>query len=508
VGQNQVVQLGWAAVPGAASYRILRNDIACDYASTIVATVSAPGTAHVDTGLPNDFPLYYRVQAVGTNAACESPVSGCVQATPQIVGPYAVSGAPQLLLDACVGGGAGGNGQWDTGETVRLSLPLTNIGSQTLTNLQAAISTGTPGVEILDGTAAYPDIPPGGTAGALSPYFTLKLTSGIACGTVIPFDVQMTATGGSWTGFFSQRMGGTASATPLNESFSSGIPPTWTVVNGGFGGGPAATWTTANPGGRTFTAPLTAPVAIVDSNFAGLSSSQDEQLITPAMNLAASTQVTLRFDHYFRWLEGNNNERADVDVRSSATQNGWVNVLRFTGADVQEDRSINISAEAAGATNVQVRFRYWLGSNEWWWEVDNVRMDATKPVCTGIACQASPLPKPVAGLQASRAAADGSAIDVTWTVAGCSSPQHEILFGSLSGLSTYAVDGSVCGIGNSGSTTWSGVPAGNLWFVVVGSDGAGTEGSWGDGPGGAPRKGGDASGRCGNVFRNNAGTCP
>jgi hypothetical protein len=44
--------------------------------------------------------------------------------------------------------------------------------------------------------------------------------------------------------------------------------------------------------------------------------------------------------------------------------------------------------------------------------------------------------------------------------------------------------------------------------VVVGSDGAGTEGSWGDGAGGAPRKGGDASGQCSNVFRNNGGTCP
>ena len=58
-----------------------------------------------------------------------------------------------------------------------------------------------PGVEILDGTAVYPDIPAGGTAGALAPYFTpCALPPGVACGAVIPFDVQMTAAGGSWDG--------------------------------------------------------------------------------------------------------------------------------------------------------------------------------------------------------------------------------------------------------------------------------------------------------------------
>ena len=308
----------------------------------------------------------------------------------------------------------------------------------------------------------------------------------------------MTAAGGDGASFFSQKGGSTArSATPLNENFSAGIPATWTVVDGGFGTGPASTWTTANPGGRTFTPPLSNPVAIVDSNAAGLSNSQDEQLITPSMNLSAYNLVTLQFDHYFRWLNGNQPEHADVDVRSSATGNGWVNVQRFNGADFQDHRTINISARAGGATNVQVRFRYLLGSNEWWWELDNVRVDASGPNCTMTACVAPAAPKPVAGLQASRAAADGSAIDVTWS-AGCGSSQNEILYGSLASLSSYTVDGSVCGIGASGSTSWSGVPTGDLWFVVVGSDGAGTEGSWGDGPGGAPRKG-DASGQCGNV---------
>ena len=37
----------------------------------------------------------------------------------------------------------------------------------------------------------------------------------------------------------------------VDEDFSAGIPPGWTVVDGGSGGLAAATWTTANPGGRS-----------------------------------------------------------------------------------------------------------------------------------------------------------------------------------------------------------------------------------------------------------------
>ena len=235
-GVQNAVQLSWAAVPGAASYRILRNDVACDHAFTIVASVPSGSLSYTDTGLANDFPLYYRVQAVGTPAACESPVSTCQQVTPQIIGPYALSGTQQLVVDACSAGGAGGNGIWDAGETVRLNLPLSNAGSQALTGLKATISTATPGVEILDGTAAYPDIAPGNSAGALAPYFTIKLGAGIACGTVIPFDVQMTATGGSWSGFFSQKVGGPARSPPPRSTRASppGSPPPgpwWTAAS-------------------------------------------------------------------------------------------------------------------------------------------------------------------------------------------------------------------------------------------------------------------------------------
>lgn len=75
------VTLSWPAVSGAANYLILRNDVACVYTSNVIATVAAPATSYTDDSLPSGFPLYYRVQAQGSNTACDGGVSACAPAT-------------------------------------------------------------------------------------------------------------------------------------------------------------------------------------------------------------------------------------------------------------------------------------------------------------------------------------------------------------------------------------------------------------------------------------------
>jgi hypothetical protein len=77
------VTLSWNAVPGAASYLVLRNDVACDYTSNVIATVAAPSTSYVDDSLPGAFPVFFKIQAQGAITACESAVSACVQASAQ-----------------------------------------------------------------------------------------------------------------------------------------------------------------------------------------------------------------------------------------------------------------------------------------------------------------------------------------------------------------------------------------------------------------------------------------
>jgi hypothetical protein len=73
-GESGSISLSWMAVPNAASYRVLRNDFGCSYSFSPVADL--PGTSYTDTDLAG-LTYYYRIQAVGSNSACDGPVSAC-----------------------------------------------------------------------------------------------------------------------------------------------------------------------------------------------------------------------------------------------------------------------------------------------------------------------------------------------------------------------------------------------------------------------------------------------
>ncbi len=439
----------------------------------------------------------------------------------QQCGPHASYESNAAVQDVCDTGGAGGDGTWDAGERVQFDVRVTNDGTQALTGVTATLTASTAGVTLLDASASYPDIPSGASSGSQAPFFTATLPPDLPCGSDVLFQLRIDAAQGSWTGSFTHKAGRIlpGNQTPLNETFASGIPGTWAIVDGGSGGGNAATWTTSDPGSRAMTAPLASPVAIIDSDWANIGATQDEQLVTPVLDLQGAATATLQWDQYFRWYSAGQNEIGDVDVKSSKTGGAWVNVLRLQGASTADPdhRSVDVTAQAAGAADAQVRFHYYNASYEWWWQVDNVRVDTTAPAgCAMTVCGAAPppAPKPVpdgsfgAPMTASRTDPSGSTIDVAWDVATCVSTDQDLLYGSLAGIASATIDGGVCSIGVGGHATWSNVPAGNLWFVIVGTDGAGTEGSWGTDGAGAPRGGSTPSGQCGNTARNNGGTCP
>ena len=61
----------------------------------------------------------------------------------------------------------------------------------------------------------------------------------------------------------------------------------------------------------------------------------------------------------------------------------------------------------------------------------------------------------------------------------CGATGHHIEFGPLSAVATHAYTGQVCGIGVSGSFGPFDPGPGSSFFLVVGDDGAGIEGSYG-----------------------------
>ena len=125
---------------------------------------------------------------------------------------------------------------------------------------------------------------------------------------------------------------------------------------------------------------------------------------------------------------------------------------------------------------------------------------------------ASPPPVPDGsfgqGMRATRIGAAGTSVHLTWDVTTCTASNYHLLYGGLSSVASHAVTGSVCGLGPLGAYDWSGVPAGNVWWLVVGNDSAGREGSWGKDGAGGHIGGTTPSNVCGNTTRSNTGTCP
>jgi hypothetical protein len=313
----------------------------------------------------------------------------------QPCGPSAVRHSFSIVADSCSGTGTGGgNGFWDEGEDAQIAVTLRNNGTVALTNVSARLVPLGGGTTVPDDTALFADMAPGATSASEVPHFTARLPEGFGCGAAADFRVDILSDQGSFSDTLSLTSGQVVpgGGTALDESFAAGIPAGWTVIDGGSGGAAAATWTTANPGNRTFVWPLVAPVAIVDSDNAGSSSTQDEEMITSPLDLSTATAVTLELDQYFRVYTGGQPEKGDVDVRSSLTGGSWVNVLRSTGTSSTnpDHRTVDITAQAAGAPDVQIRFHYYDAQWEFWWEVDNVKVTFSAPnSCISAPCAAA-----------------------------------------------------------------------------------------------------------------------
>lgn len=135
--------------------------------------------------------------------------------------------------------------------------------------------------------------------------------------------------------------------------------------------------------------------------------------------------------------------------------------------------------------------------------------------CSCTACALPPPPPPVPDgraattpLRATRSGPVGDVLRVTWDAASCPATGYNLIHGDPANIASYTLTGAACSIGTTGSFDWSGVPAGNLWFLIVGTDGAATESSWGRNAAGQERNGTAPSGACGVSAKDVSATCP
>nr|HPN54074.1 choice-of-anchor J domain-containing protein [Anaerolineaceae bacterium] len=151
----------------------------------------------------------------------------------------------------------------------------------------------------------------------------------------------------------------------LKQTFDSKtLPAGWTVTDPLLNGD---VWAFNDPGEKGNLTGGTGGFAILDSDYYDLGSKQDSSLVTPAINFSTFSTVTLSFktayNHY-------STDTADVDVSNNGGST-WVNVWRRT-EDITGLQTIDISAQAAGQSSVTVRFHYYDGNYDWYWEVDDI----------------------------------------------------------------------------------------------------------------------------------------
>ena len=159
-------------------------------------------------------------------AAAGEPPAGLVD-----IGPYSAlifSQTPRtgmVLREAITTDWPAGNhdGVWDPGETLYEQLVLWNKSSVAATDVVATLTALTPGVVLVQATATYGTMAPDGWA-TNAVAFAYRLDPGLACGTVLLFQLETAFNGQVLTNVFNRVIGQMVSQPPATNLFMVSTP--------------------------------------------------------------------------------------------------------------------------------------------------------------------------------------------------------------------------------------------------------------------------------------------
>ncbi|WP_114907353.1 S8 family serine peptidase [Ornithinimicrobium murale] len=143
------------------------------------------------------------------------------------------------------------------------------------------------------------------------------------------------------------------------------VPEGWSVVDHADSG---QVWLFDNPDGRDNLTGGEGNFAIMDSDYFGSGGTQDTSLVSPSVDMSGLEEPVVGFKQDLNYLSG---EFADVDYSIDGGET-WITV-----AHQQEDlrgprEDVFPMPEAAGQSDVQVRFHMGDADYDWWWMVDDV----------------------------------------------------------------------------------------------------------------------------------------
>ena len=138
-----------------------------------------------------------------------------------VMADQALAATPPALL-VFVGGG-NGNGLIDPNECDDLTIVLTNSTSLGQTNIQAILTTTTPGILIAQGTSRYPDLPPNSSRTNISA-FKISVAPTFLCGTAVTFNLAVKSDQSTRTNLFQLNTGTNGPFTRFDAGGPVDIP--------------------------------------------------------------------------------------------------------------------------------------------------------------------------------------------------------------------------------------------------------------------------------------------
>ena len=476
------VQVSWSGVPGAAAYNLYRSLGICPGGAWVQIAAGISGTSFLDSTVSGGVAYGYRV-AAGSDAAafCESAPSPCAEVVP----------TGDCFLLPSFAGIASATSAGTSTCAVNLSWP-------------AAAAPCSAGVRYNVYRSTSPSFTPGPSnriarcVGATSYTDSLALAPSTNVYYIVRAEDATTGHGGPCRG------GHEESNLVQAATIPAGPPAPGTFIDDGGDTGVASfaansPWVLAPTGGNAgpkgyrgdssqlICADLVSPTLMLSAPATG-----------PQLSFAAKS--TLQFEE-FGYLGDSEGSVGEVEIATGPGFNSWTRVpltpdyptlvgLTATSCDTILDNRRYFSDSHPYATytaslanwaggDVRIRFRlsgdYFYPSGSWWVDDIHVTQTLVPGACTTLPPGPPPIPDgaSVPG-QPLQVTASGGNLALSWDATQCPPTAVNVYWGNLGNFASFA--GGFCGLASSGSTTLS-LPN-NVWFLVAGTNGSNTDGSW------------------------------
>ena len=495
------VQVSWSSVPGAASYDVYRSFGACPRGPYVPVASAVAGTSFLDTTVTGGATYSYVVTAASDAAgACESARSACAS-----VVPTGDCGLAPSFPGAVAGGSAGLasctiNVSWAAASPYCLGDVRYNVYRGTTSSFVPSPSNRIARCVI-------------GTSFADS----VSLPYGAARWYIVRAEDATTGHGGPCRG---------------------GNEDTNAVAVSAAADGPTSVGTWSDDAGDTGTAKMNTAVPWVVSTTGGHNapdsyeaSSSDgvcADLRTPTLTLAdpgQGPQLTfwssddLEYDPTGE-IAGTEGSVGQVEIAIGPSFSGWTRVpltpdyptsvdFPYNDCPTTQNPGRYFTGNLLTYTQYQASLSNWAGGDvkirfhlsgdhlfpggHWWIDDLAVTKAMVPGSCTTIGAGPPPVPDggpvPGAPLRASRS---GTSVSLTWDASQCTATAVNVYRGAIGSYGAFT--GGTCNLPDTGSATVA-IPD-NSWFIVAATDGATTDGSYGEASTGAQITYGGASTAC------------